>query len=112
MITWALDEKWDLYCDQVKNLATKSGNDRLAQDVASSVRVFVGELPYDIERGVDYNQPDENRELLNDEMNEQAKLIEGVQNSVVVFEELKDRKLKPVIYLINEENEQVIVGEE
>lgn len=111
MITWALKkDSWDITTDEVGNIATLSGNDRLAQDVASSVRVFTGELPFDIERGVDYNKPDTNRYILNDQMNEQARLVEGVQNSVVVFEELKDRVLKPVVYVTNEENEEIVVG--
>lgn len=112
MITWALkDDSWDLYVDQVGNLATVSGNLRLAQDVASSVRVFKGELPLDIERGVEYNKPDTNRQILNDQMNKQARMINGVRNSVVVFEELRDRRLKTVVYVTNTEGEQVVVGE-
>ena len=111
MITWALESySWDVYTDEVGNIALKSGNSRLAQDVASSVRVFTGELPFDIERGVDYNKPDTNRQLLNDQMNQQARLIDGVQDSIVVFEELKDRKLKPVVYVTNEENEEIVIG--
>ena len=112
MLTWALENySWDVYVDQVGNIATKSGNDRLAQDVASSVRVFRGELPMDVERGVEYNKPDTNRQELNDQMNEQVRLIEGVQNSVVVFDEFQDRELKTRIYVTNEENEQIVVGE-
>lgn len=112
MITWALkSDSWDVYTDEVGNIALKSDSARLAQDVASSVRVFTGELPFDITRGVDYNKPDTNRDLLNHQINEQARLIEGVKSSIVVFEKLKDRKLKPVIYVINEENEEIVVGE-
>ena len=49
MITWALKKiDWDITTDGVGNIATLSGNDRLAQDVASSVRVFTGELPFDV----------------------------------------------------------------
>ena len=43
-------------------------------------------------------------------MNQQARLIDGVQDSIVVFEELKDRKLKPVVYVTNEENEEIVIG--
>jgi len=111
MITWALrKDSWDVMTDEVGNIATLSGNDRLAQDVASSVRVFTGELPFDVERGVDYNKPDTNRDILNDQITEQARLVEGVLNSIVIFEELKDRTLKPVVYVTNEENEEILVG--
>lgn len=111
MKTIALDNSWDISIDSIGNLASLEGNDRLAQDVASSVRVFKGELPFDIERGVNYDKPDENRETLNYEMNEQAQLVEGVADSVVIFEELKDRTLKPVIYVTNEDGQQIGIGE-
>lgn len=110
MKTIALDTNWDIGIDNLRNIATVSGNDRLAQDVASSVRVFKGELPFDIERGVNYAKPDENRETLNYEMNEQARLVEGVADSVVVFEKLENRTLKPVVYVTNEEGQQITIG--
>lgn len=110
MKTIALDTNWDIGIDNLRNIATVSGNDRLAQDVASSVRVFKGELPFDIERGVNYAKPDENRETLNYEMNEQARLVDGVADSVVVFEKLENRTLKPVVYVTNEEGQQITIG--
>lgn len=103
--------EWDLYLDDMKNIAILDGNERLAQDVASSVRIFKGECPFDIQRGVEYNKPDDERSTLQSDMKEQVDLVEGVQDSVVIFEELKDRKLKPMIYVTNEENEQIVVGE-
>ena len=112
MKTLALDESWDLGIDEYNNIAVKSDNDRLAQDVASSVRVFLGELPFDINRGVDYNNPDSIREDLKIQINEQAALVEGVNESLVVFDELKDRTLKTTIYITNENGEQVVVGEQ
>lgn len=110
MITLSLDDKWDIHIDSLRNIATKSGSSRLAQDVASSVRVFKGELPFDIDRGVNYAKPDENRETLNYEMNEQARLVDGVADSVVVFEKLENRTLKPVVYVTNEEGQQITIG--
>ena len=109
MKTLALDKNWDIGLDDIKNIAIKSGNDRLAQDVASSVRVFKGECPFDIQRGIEYNKPDEIRETLQNDINEQAKRVEGVKDSVVLFDKLSDRKLTPSIYVVNEENEQVVV---
>lgn len=111
MKTIALDSNWDIGIDSLGNLATLEANERLAQDVASSVRVFKGELPFDIERGVNYDKLDENRETLNYEMNEQARLVEGVADSVVIFEDLQDRILKPVVYVTNEEGQQIAIGE-
>ena len=100
---------WDLYVDELKNIGVVEGNTRLAQDVASSVRVFKGECSFDIQRGVEYDKPDEVRSTLQSDIKEQVDLIEGVQESVVLFDELKDRTLKPSIYVINEENEQIVV---
>jgi len=111
MKTMALKNDWDLYVDEFGNIAMKDGNDRLAQDVASSVRVFKGEDGFDITRGVEYNKPDENRQTLNRQMNEQTGFIDGVESSAVIFEELIDRTLKPVVYVTNENGEEVIVGE-
>ena len=111
MKTMALRNDWDLYVDEFGNIAMKDGNDRLAQDVASSVRVFKGEDGFDTTRGVEYNKPDENRQTLNRQMNEQTGFIDEVEDSVVVFEELTDRTLKPVIYVTNKNGEQIVVGE-
>lgn len=112
MKTFALvDEDWDLFVDDFGNIAIKSDNERLAQDVASSVRVWLGECPFDTERGVDYGSPDTNRDDLKLQINEQAALVDGVHESMVVFDELKDRNLKTTIYITNDNGEQVIVGE-
>lgn len=111
MKTLALGTDWDVYTDDLGNIATLSGNNRLAQDVASSVRVFSGELPFNVTRGVEYNKPDQNRETLNHQMNDNAKLVEGVSESIVIFEELKDRTLKPVVYVTSTDGEQIVIGE-
>lgn len=111
MKTLALGTDWDVYVDDIGNIATLDGGNRLAQDVASSVRVFFGELPFNVNRGVEYNKPDENRETLNHQMNQNAKLVEGVSESVVIFEELQNRTLKPVIYVTSDSGEQIVIGE-
>ena len=111
MKTMALRNDWDLYVDEYGNLAIKEGNDRLAQDVASSVRVFKGEDGFDTSRGVEYNKPDESRQTLNRQMNMQTGYIDGVEDSVVVFEELSNRELKPVVYVTNTDGEEIKVGE-
>lgn len=112
MKTLALtNNEWDLYVDDFGNLAIKEDNDRLAQDVASSVRVWLGECPFDVERGVDYGNPDANRNDLKLQINQQAGLVEGVYESMVVFDKLEDRTLTTTIYVTNDNGEQIIVGE-
>lgn len=112
MKTWKLDKDWDVGLDDLNNIAMVDGNDRLAQDVASSVRVFKGELPFDIDRGVTYDKPDEVRNTLKNDMNEQALLVEGVSDSITVFNNLTDRLLNVTIYATNEEGETITVGAE
>ena len=112
MKTFALDENWDVFCNEVGNIALKDGNDRLVQDVSSSVRVFKGELPFDLERGVDYTDVDNNRDSLNYEMNEQVQLVEGVDDSLVVFNSIENRTLSAQIFVTNADGEQIVVGEQ
>lgn len=112
MKTWKLDKDWDVGLDDLNNIAMVDGNDRLAQDVASSVRVFKGELPFDVDRGVAYDKPDEVRNTLKNDMNEQALLVDGVSDSITVFNNLTDRLLNVTIYATNEEGETITVGAE
>ena len=111
MLTWKLDNTtWDIGIDEnTKNIALKDGNDQIAQDVASSVRVFAGELPFDIERGIAYNNPEQLRGSLNFEMREQAKLIDGVADASVVFNKLENRVLDATIYVTTNEGEMIEV---
>ena len=53
--TLLLDQdKWDLVLDSAGNIAVASTPYALAQDVASAVRLFIGELWYDTEKGIPY----------------------------------------------------------
>lgn len=111
MITWALDNNtWDIGVDpDTKGIATKSSNNQIAQDVCSSVRVWVGELPMDEDRGIAYGKPEELRGVLNFEMRDQAKLIDGVADASVVFNKLENRVLDATIYITTDEGETIEV---
>lgn len=110
MITFSLSSDWDLYCDKdTKNIAIKSGNNALAQDVASSVRVFKGEIPMDIDRGIAYNKPETLRGSLNFEMRDQAKLISGVSDASAVFDKLENRELSCTIYVTTDAGENITI---
>jgi hypothetical protein len=53
--TWLLDQSaWDLVLDASGNIALAQPPYALAQDVASAVRTFLGELWYDTTQGVPY----------------------------------------------------------
>lgn len=96
-ITLALNEAtWDLTLDNLGNIATKSDQRQKAQDVATSVKVYSGECVFDSERGLPYNlvmAEQVNRPLLQEYVNIETKRIDGVQNTEVVVNGLKDREL-------------------
>ena len=54
MNTLLLDENWDLTLDAAGNLAVATGHYAIAQDVASAVRTFRGEIWYDRTDGIPY----------------------------------------------------------
>jgi len=55
MDTLLLDRtKWDLVLDVAGNIAVASNPYALAQDAASAIRLFAGELWYDTSQGVPY----------------------------------------------------------
>lgn len=102
-------ENNDIYIDDMNNIGVKDGLNRLAQDVASSVKVWKGELPRDVERGIDYNDIDGLQETLNHDIIENAKLIEGVSEVSVDYERRENRVLTPTIYVTSEDGEVVEV---
>jgi hypothetical protein len=102
-------ENNDLYVDEFNNLGIKDGLERLAQDVASSVKVWKGELPRDIQRGIDYNDIDGIQDTLNHDIIQQANLVEGVAEVTVDYERRENRVLTPTIYVKSEDGEVVEV---
>ena len=54
MDTIALTTSWDLALDGGGNLYTNTNGQAIAQDVASAVRLFLGELWYAVDIGVPY----------------------------------------------------------
>lgn len=105
------NDTWDLYVDRYGNIATKESNDQLAQDVASSILVWLGELPFNKTRGVPYNMPEEIRITLTDEIKKQAYLINGVEEAIVSVEKIEDRKANIIVYITNENGDKLTVGE-
>lgn len=112
MKTLALrNDTWDIYVDDLSNIAMQEGNNQLQQDVASSVRVWLGECPFDTPRGIPYNTPDENRLSLRDYIKKQALLIKGVEEAAISFEKIENRKATVLIYITNENGDKITVGE-
>lgn len=100
----------DLSVDELGNIFVKSGANQVAQDVASSVKVWKGELPMDIERGIRYTEPDLIRSTLIFDINDQAQLIQGVSESTVVFNSIKNRQLDTTIFIRTTDGEDINVN--
>lgn len=110
MTSLKLTQDWDLQLDDMGNIATVEGGLQTAQDVATSCRVWKGELIYDIERGVPYAQEilgqRPNLSLLQSDFENEAKRIEGVASVEVVIDSFDNRKLVPDIRLTLENGEE------
>jgi hypothetical protein len=52
--TIALNAAWDTYLDQYGNIAVNTQGAAVAQDVASAIKLFQGELYFDTTQGVPY----------------------------------------------------------
>ena len=102
-------ENNDIYIDEYNNIGLKDGLSRLAQDVASSVKVWKGELPRDIERGIDYNDIDGLQDTLNHDIIEQASLVQGVSEVSVDYERRENRVLTPTIYIKSDDGDVIEV---
>jgi hypothetical protein len=110
MKTLYLTNQWDLTLDEFGNIATKEGNNQIAQDVASSVRVFKGEMLFDKERGISYNEPDKERETLSFDLTREAKRINGVVDALAVMNSLEQRELNTTVYIETDNGEVLNVS--
>jgi hypothetical protein len=88
---------WDLVVDVAGNIAVATDPYAIAQDVASSCRVFKGEVWYDTARGVPYfpsilgQAPPAS--FIKAQLAKAAALIQGCNNPVVVLTGLMNRQL-------------------
>ena len=90
------EENWDLVTDRSANLAIVSDNERIAQDVATATRVWLGEAWNDVEIGVPYetvifarNPPPS---LVKEYIRKTALTVEGVERISVELGPTEDRK--------------------
>ena len=98
MNTLLLDSvDWDLVLDAKGNIAMASEPYALAQDVASAVRLFRGELWYDTTKGIPYFEQVLGHlppvSLLRSLLADAALSVPGVLNAQVVLEPLDSRQL-------------------
>lgn len=107
MNTLLLDQvEWDLCLDISGNIAMAEAPYAVAQDVASSVRVFVNDLWYDIERGIPYldgvlgSRPP--LPFLKSEIEAAAMRVPTVAQARCLFADFVDRTLTGQIQIIDE----------
>lgn len=85
MKTLALTENWDIYMSDKKGIATFEDKKQLAQDIATSCRVWTGEYCFDTTRGIPYKYGVFGRSdfmpLLSEYVKSEAERIEGVKNA-------------------------------
>ena len=88
---------WDLCLDASGNIAVASDPYAIAQDVASAIKTFAGELYFDTAQGIPYfsqvlgARP--SLQLLKAHMERAALTVPGVVTATCLFSSFKDRKL-------------------
>jgi hypothetical protein len=105
--TLLLDQTaWDLVLDSSGNIALAAPPYALAQDVASAVRLFLGELWYDVTKGVPYFQevlgylPPAN--LLRTYLENAALSVPGVVTAQCILQPLTNRQVTGQIRFTDE----------
>lgn len=110
MTSLLLTSEWDLQLDDTGNIATVNGGLQTAQDVATSCRVWKGEVLYDTQRGVPYKEEifgqKANLSLLQADYETEAKRIEGVASVEVMIDGFNNRELAPDIRITLENGEE------
>jgi len=108
--TIALDvDTWDLTVDANGNIAVNTPPLAVAQDVASAIRTFEGEVYYDTSQGIPYwtkvlgKLPPSS--LLIEMMNSEAKArVDGVSSVQTVISGFTDRATTGTVYIVDDNN--------
>lgn len=106
MNTLLLDTaRWDVILDAAGNIAVASEPYAIAQDVASAIRLFAGELWYDNTRGIPYFEqilgqyPPSG--YLKAQFEQAALTVPGVVQARCINLQLADRKLTGTVEVID-----------
>ena len=105
--TLLLDQtQWDLVIDSAGNIAMATPEYALAQDVASAVRLFLGELWYATEKGIPYwedvlgHLPPAS--LLTGSIEKAALTVPGVVSAQCIISAFEGREITGQIQFIDE----------
>lgn len=106
--TLLLDQTaWDLVIDSYGNIAMSEPEYSLAQDVASAIRLFLGELWYDTTKGIPYFEDVLGQlpplSLITGYMEKAALTVPGVVSAKVIITEFLDRELHGQVIFIDEQ---------
>lgn len=106
MKTLLLDpDTWDLTLDQGGNLALASDPYSQAQDAASAIKLFRGELQYDVGQGIPYWQEILGRlpsiALMKAKFEAAALTVPGVVSAVCLIRSIVDREVTGQVQITN-----------
>jgi len=97
---------WDLVLDSAGNIAVAAPPYALAQDVASAIKLFLGELWYDTSKGVPYFQKILGQlpppALLTAYLEKAALTVPGVVSARCILETFTDRAVTGQVQFIDE----------
>lgn len=102
---------WDLVLDVDGNIAHASDPYALAQDAASAIRTFLGEVYFDTSVGVPYLQEILGKNpplaLLKAQFERAALTVEGIVSATCYISELSDRRLTGQIQVTSQATGEV-----
>jgi hypothetical protein len=108
--TLLLDQiQWDLVLDSSGNIAMAAPPYALAQDVASAIRLFLGELWYDTTQGIPYFQDILGQlppaSLITGYMEAAALTVPGVVTAQCIITSFTNRQVSGQVQFIDENGE-------
>ena len=99
-------DAWDLVIDSAGNIAMAEPPYALAQDVASAIRLFLGELWYDTEKGIPYFENVLGQlpppALVISYMEQAALSVPGVVSARVIISSFDSRSVSGQVQFIDE----------
>ena len=99
-------EAWDLVLDAKGNIAMASPPYSLAQDVASAIKLFIGECYYDTTRGIPYWENILGQypsvALIQSHMEKAALTVSGVSKAACTINTFNDRIVSGEVQFIDE----------
>jgi hypothetical protein len=105
---------WDLTVDAARNIAVASEPYSLAQDAASAIRLFIGELYYDTTQGIPYFKQILGQappiSLMKAYFNEQALSVPGGVSSRCFITSWTDREVRGQVQVTDADGNISVAG--